>query len=443
MAMSAPLLTTPKNGTSAESAGSPSLLAVGLDHHCAPIELRERVSLSRAESEALLLRLVAHPEIAEAFVVSTCNRTEVYLRPRHLESAFRTALELAFNARAPEVEREGRYWVLHDAEAARHLLAVASGLESMVLGEPEILGQVKRAAESAEAIGTAGTVLKRLLRTALSAGRRARAETEIGEGAVSLGYSVVELARHIFLGVEDKSCLVLGGGEMAMVVARSLVEKGVRDLRFAVRGNHRHAALLEEFPSAQMTAFQDRYQTIAECDLVVASTSADEPVIEAGDLRQAIRPRKARPLLIVDLGVPRNVAAPVGKLNNVFLHDIDSLQHLIARNLEKRREQVPAVETIVQGELEHLLGWYQGLGAEPLVAELQRRAERIRREEVDSVRARFPAELHDDLDRMTRALVRKILHHPSASLRKGGGEQALAHRELARELFQLGEGEQE
>src|SRR5206468_9457406 len=134
---------------------------------------------------------------------------------------------------------------------------------------------------------------------------------------------------------------LLGGGEMAMVVARSLVEKGVRDLRFAVRGTHRHAALQAEFPGAQMTPFQDRYPTIAECDLVVASTSADEPVVEAGELRQAIRRRKARPLLMVDLGVPRNVAAPVGKIGNVFLHDIDSLQHLIARNLEKRREQVP------------------------------------------------------------------------------------------------------
>jgi glutamyl-tRNA reductase len=435
-------------------ASGPKLLAVGIDHRSAPLELRERVALNAEQTEGLLLRLMARPEVAEAYVLSTCNRTEVYLHPnpvvpssRH-EGAFRAALELAFAARAPEVERDGRFWVLHDGEAARHLLAVAAGLESMVLGEPEILGQVRRAGELAEAVGSAGTVVKRLLRCAVQAGRRARSETEIGEGAVSLGYAVVELARHIFVGVEARSCLVLGGGETAAMAARALAEKGVRDLRFAVRGTHRHAALLETFPSATVTAFQDRYATIAECDVLVASTSSDEAVVEAEELRQVMRQRRAHPLLVVDLGVPRNVAPQVGRLSNVFLHDLDSLQHLVARNLERRRTQAPLVETIVGEELRHFGAWYQGLGAEPLIAELQRRAERIRREEVDAVRGRFPAEAQEELDRLTRSLVRKILHHPSTRLRSvgtartGGSERDLAHLELARDLFQLGEDEE-
>jgi glutamyl-tRNA reductase len=431
-----------------EAAPRLSLLAVGIDHRCAPLELRERVAVSRDEAEGLLLRLMARPEVAEAFVLSTCNRTEVYLRPRETsqrgrqEGAFRAALELAFSARAPEVEREGRFWVLHDGQAAQHLLAVASGLESMVLGEPEILGQVKRAAELAEAVGSCGTVLKRLLRAALQAGRRSRAETEIGEGAVSLGYAVVELARHIFAGVDGRSCLVLGGGETAVMAARALVEKGVRDLRFAVRGGHRLQALREEFPTATLSSFQERYGTVVDCDLLVASTSADEPVVEPGELRQAMRRRRSRPLLVVDLGVPRNVAPKVGRIENVFLHDLDSLQHLIARNLEQRRAQVPLVEAIVAAELRHLDAWYQRLDAEPLIAELQRRAERIRQQEVEGARGRFPAELEGELDRLTRALVRKILHHPSTRLRSGSPDRDLAHLELARDLFQLGEDEE-
>jgi glutamyl-tRNA reductase len=226
---------------------------------------------------------------------------------------------------------------------------------------------------------------------------------------------------------------------MALVTARALVEKGMRDVRFAVRDSKKHGALLEEFPTSLLTPFAERYMTVGDCDLLVTCVSADEPVVEPGELKQVMRQRRARPLLVVDLGVPRNVAAKVGNLDNVFLHDIDSLQNLIARNLDKRRVQVPAVEEIVADELRHLLGWYQGLDAEPLVAELQRRAEQIRRAEVEAASARFPPELHGDLDRLTRALVRKILHHPSARLRAGGGEQALAHRELARELFQLGE----
>jgi len=431
----------PAGGAPTTADLGPTLLAVGIDHRSAPLELRERVALSREECEGLLLRLMARPEVAEAYVLSTCNRTEVYVRAREQEAALRAALELTFTTRVPEVEHEGRFWVLHDAEAARHLLAVACGLESMVLGEPEILGQVKRSAELAERVGTFGTVIKRLLRSALQAGRRARAETEIGEGAVSLGYSVVELARQIFAGVEGRSCLVLGGGETATMAARSLAEKGVRDLRFAVRGTHRHQALQEEFPGSPITSFQDRYATISECDLLIASTSADEPVVEAGELRQVMRQRRARPLLVVDLGVPRNVAPQVRRLENVFLHDLDSLEHLIARNLERRRLHVPQVETIVGEELRQFDAWYQGLEAEPLIAELQRRAERIRRDEVDGARSRFPAEVQDELDRLTRALVRKILHHPSTRLRAGGAERDLAHLELARDLFQLGEDE--
>jgi glutamyl-tRNA reductase len=436
--MSEPLL----SATAAEGTGAAGLLAVGIDHHCAPLELRERVALSRAEAAALLQRLRERREVAEAFVLSTCNRTEVYLRPREHDGAFRAAMELTFNGKAPEVEREGRFWVLRDREAAHHLLAVAAGLESMVLGEPEILGQVRRAAELARETGSAGVVIDRLLRAALHTGGRARGETAIAEGAVSLGYAVVELARHIFFALEGRSCLLLGGGETATMAARSLVERGMRDVRFAVRTVARYQHLREELPTATVTDLADRYATLADCDLLVAATAADEPVVEAAELRQVMRRRRSRPLLVVDLGVPRNVASEVGKLGNVFLHDLDSLRHLIERNLEQRREQVPRVAAIVGEELDRFVGWSQGKGAEPLIAELQRRAERIRREEVERAAGRFPPELQDELDRLTRSLVRKILHHPSTRLRASTGERALDHLELARDLFQLGDGEE-
>jgi glutamyl-tRNA reductase len=313
----------------------------------------------------------------------------------------------------------------------------------MVLGEPEVLGQVRRAADLARATGSCGTLLERLLRAALHTGARARAETEIGAGAVSLGYAAVELARHIFVGLEGRSCLVLGAGETATNAARALLERGLRDVRFAVRGVGRHAALREEIPAATLTELTDRYATLAGCDLLVAATAADEPVIEAGEVRQVMRRRRSRPLLIVDLGVPRNVAPQVGRLENVFLHDLDSLRHLIERNLEQRREQVPRVEAIVGEELQRFVGWSQAQAAEPLIAELQRRAERIRHEEVARARGHFPAELQGELDRLTRSLVRKILHHPSSRLRSGAiGERALAHLELARDLFQLDERSQ-
>jgi glutamyl-tRNA reductase len=413
------------------------LLAVGLDHHSAPLDLRERVALSHAEIEALLQRLVAMPEVEEAFLVSTCNRTEAYLLPREPEVAYRAAMDLVFG-KAPEVERDGRFWVRRGDDAARHLLAVAAGLESMVLGEPEILGQVRRAAELADRLGSSGTFVRRLLRSAVGTGARARNETGIGAGAVSLGYAAVELARHIFVGLDSRSCLLLGGGEMATMVARALSEKGVSDLRFALRSDRNRDRLREEFPGATFVPFPERYASLAGCDLLVSATGADEPVVEPGEVKQVMRRRRSRPLLVVDLGVPRNVAPAVGELGNVFVHDLDSLQHLVERNLAQRREQVPLVEDIVADELARFDAWRRGLDAEPLIAELQRRAERIRADEVARARDSFPAEAHDELDRLTRALVRKILHHPSTRLR-GGGERGIAHLEAARDLFQLGE----
>lgn len=424
-------------GTPRSRRDAPILLLVGTDHRTAPLELREKVSFGLAEHEELLVRLLAQPEVAEVLLVSTCNRTELLLAPREEERAYHTALEALFRSRAPEVEEQGRFFTLHNGEAARRLLRVACGLESMVLGEPEILGQVKQAAAAAEAVGSTGTVLKRLLRAAVAAGGRARAETAIGAGAVSLGYAVVELGRSIFQNLESCSALVLGAGETARMVTRDLLERGIGSLTFANRSRERADAFHRDFPQAREVPFAERAAALQQADIVVATTSAEEPIVLRDDVAQALRKRGSRPTLVVDLGVPRNVETAVGKLPNVFLHDIDALQSLIERNLKRRREEVPQVEAIVEEELQRFLVWYRGLEAEPLLARLQRRAEKIRREELERVRGRFPAESQDELDHLTRALVKKILHHPSMRLRGRRGEDDLPHLDLVRELFSL------
>jgi glutamyl-tRNA reductase len=419
------------------SAAGPSLLLLGLDFHSVPIELRERVAYGQEEAEKLLVHLLARSAIGEALLLSTCNRTEVVLQPRDEEDAYRAALELVFLARAPELERPGLLYVKRNHLAARHLLAVASGLESMVLGEPEILGQVKQAGALAEAVGAAGPVLRRLLRSALAAGRRARQETAIAEGAVSVGYAVVELARNIFRDLDGCRVLLIGAGDIARAVARNLVERGARDLRVANRSAERARRFQEEFPQAAALPFDGRLHALADVDLVIASTGADEPVVSRRQLAQAMSARPGRPLLVADLGVPRNVEPEAGRIENVFLHSLDSLDHLIQRNLKRRKEEVPEVEEIVDQELAHFHGWYRGLQAEPLIARLQKQAERIRRQELAQALPRFPAALHQELDRLTRSLVRKILHHPSQRLRGRGGEEHLPQLDLVRELFRL------
>jgi glutamyl-tRNA reductase len=418
------------------------ILVVGVDHRCAPLDVRERVAYVGADREDLLIRLVADAAIEEALLVSTCNRTEIYLRHHDEQEAFQRGLTTGFLGRAPEIKEEARFYVKRGDDAARHLLAVASGLESMILGEPEILGQVKQAAALAESLGTAGAVLRRCVRCAASAGKRARAETGIGEGAVSFGYAAVELARNIFTSLDRCTVLLLGAGETAAGVARSLIERGARELVVANRSHERAEAFAHEFPMARLVPFEARQGALDHADLVVAATSAPEPILRREDVELAMRHRKSHPLLIVDLGVPRDVEPAAGELGNVFLHDVDSLEQLIERNLRRRREEVPKVERIVEEELERLRVWYDGLEAEPVVAQLHRRAEEIRGAELATRRHRFPAHLHDELDSLTRAIVRKILHHPSARLRERADTSSLEHLAALKDLFRLDEDEE-
>jgi glutamyl-tRNA reductase len=429
----------PSNPTAPQD---PPLLLVGTDFRCSPLELRERVSFAKEEAEKTLVHLLARNEVAEAFLLSTCNRTELYLQPRDEDGAYQAALSMVFLPRAPELERPGRLYVKRNGEAARHLMSVASGLESMVLGEPEILGQVKQASALAEAVGAEGTVLKRLLRSATSAGRRTRQETAIAAGAVSIGYAIVELTRQIFSGLEECRVLMVGAGEIAHSVTRPLIERGARELVVANRSPERAAQFKEEFPSAELVPFDRRQEEASLADLVVVSTGADEPVLTRRHIAEAMRARPSRPLLVVDLGVPRNVEPAAGKVENVFLHTIDSLDLLIQRNLKRRRDEVPRAEEIIEQELHHFRAWFRALGAEPLIARLQKQAERIRQQELSDALPRFPAETHADLERLTRSLVRKILHHPSSRLRAHeGSADDLSRLDLVRELFHLDDDE--
>ena len=414
----------------------PRLLVIGVDHRSAAIDLRERVAYGEEDGQELLLRLRSAEEIAEASLLSTCNRTELYLLPAGDEAlAYRLGLHLAFLERAPEIEAGGRFYVKWGAEAARHLFEVASGLQSMILGEPEILGQVKRAAGRSEALGTGGTVLKHLMATAIAAAGRARKSTAIGTGAVSFGFSVVDLARNIFRRLDKCSVLLLGAGETSRQVARSFYESGAGRLVVANRGRERAEALRQAVPDIEILPFEARYRVLAEVDVVVASTAADEAVLTRQDLEGVLPARRGRPLLLADLGVPRNIDPAVGGLENVFLQDIDSLDGLIAQNLRRRREEIPRVQEILERELGRFEVWCQGRSAEPLVRQLQKRAEDIRLGELEAIRERFPAETHHHLEQLTRALVRKLLHHPSRQLRRG--EFSEEHLEAARRIFQL------
>lgn len=417
---------------------TPQLLLIGIDHHTAAIELREKVSYAEEETRELLGRLMADDSVAEASLLSTCNRTELYILPHDEASAYQLGLQATFLEKAPEIESEGRFFVKRDQAAAAHLFEVASGLQSMVLGEPEILGQVKRAAFWGEKYRASGEVLTRLYRAAISAGGRVRGETGIGSGAISFGYAVVDLARNIFRNLENLTVLMVGAGETAHLVARNLKERGAKNLIVTNRSRGRAEAFQEAFPDAEILPFTHRRMVLERCDVVVASTSADAPILHREDFEKALDHRRARPLLVADLGVPRNIDPAAGKLENLFLQDIDSLEGLVNYNLERRRSEVPRVQKILERELARYAQWYRGRAAEPVIADMQRQAEAIRRQVVDHVRDTFPEENQETLDRLTRALVKKLLHNPCVRLRARGRDEDL---ELVRDLFNLDRGD--
>lgn len=413
------------------------LLLIGVDHRTAPLALRERLAYSADEQSDLLEGLLERPDTSEAALLSTCNRTELYLRAADAAQAFRPAFEAAFLSRAPEVGDEGRFYVKRHDDVTRHLLEVASGLQSMVLGEPEILGQIKQMASRTQEAGWSGLVLSHLFQHAIGTGGRVRRDTGIGGGAVSFGYAVVELARTIFSRLEDTSVLVIGAGETARLTAQSLVERGARTLRIANRGRARAEKLRELFPQAEIVPFESRYEVLEVSDVVVASTGAREPVLNRQQVQDAMnRRRRQRALLAVDLGVPRNIDDGIRSIPNVFLQDIDSLQTLIDRNLKRRRAELANVQAILDEELARFSGWLDGLAAQPMLEQLARHAEDLRRQEIKRLRSQLDAESFAHVERATEALVRKLLHHPRRYLRSTGPD-AVEERALFGQLFGL------
>ncbi len=355
---------------------------------------------------------------------------------------------MVFLNRVPDLERPGRLYVKRNGEAARHLLGVASGLESMVLGEPEILGQVKQASALAEAVGGRGARAAAPPALRLVGGQAGRGRRRPSLPApCPLGYAVVELARNIFRGLEECQVLLIGAGEIARSVARPVVERGARELKVANRSLERAQQLKAELPMAEILSFEERLPTLETADLVIVTTGAEEPVLTRAHIKAAMKQRPSRPLLVVDLGVPRNVEARAGRLENVFLHAIDSLDTLIQRNLKRRKEEVPKVEEIIEQELAHFrrgfAAWRRSRSSHVYRSRRRRSAARSWRPPL----ARFPQDTHEELERLTRSLVRKILHHPSTRLRARDGQGStagmgdLSRLDMVRELFHLDDDE--
>jgi glutamyl-tRNA reductase len=396
------------------------LVLVGTSHHHAPVELRERVALDRDDAQVLAARLAADGR--EAACLSTCNRTELYVAAADAEQAEQAAVD-ALAALGPEVEPA--LYRLHDRAAAHHLFRVAAGLDSLVPGEGEILGQVRVAHE----IGTTGPVLDRVFRQALHSGRKVRAETAIGQSPASVSAAAAALAEQVFGNLEGRSILLLGAGKVSEQAARNLRSRGA-EIALVANSKTDRERVGEE---------------LVRVDVVMASTNASGLVLDAAVVAEASRRRRGRRLLLVDLAVPRDVDPAVRTLDGCYLYDIDDLEAIVTETLSLRRREAERAEAIVAAEAEKFHEWHASLDVVPAIASLRARAEEIREAELqkaESLLGRLDESQRRAVEAVTAQIVNKLLHLPTVRMKQAAAAaDGVLYAEAVRHLFGLGEDE--
>jgi len=422
------------------------IIQVGLSHKTASIEIREQLALSEADLPATLRILCPDnghgPGYAlEGAILSTCNRLELYATVDDAGPGERGIRDhLARVSCVSQEVLDPLLEVRQGQAAVAHLCEVSSGLDSMVLGESQIQGQVAEAYEMALAHGAAGTVISALFRTALQAGKRARTETAIARHATSISHAAVELALQIFDDLALKTALLIGAGEMAEVAAKNLVDHGVGRLMVVNRSPGRAASLAKQF-GGEALGWDRLAQALWGADIVISSTAAPHAILRREAVATAMRMRRNRPLFIIDIAVPRDVEPTVGDLSNVFLYDIDDLQRVVDANLEQRRREIPRVQAIVQAEVADFMAWFRSLDVVPTIVNLREHVEQIRQKEYQRVMQRL-SHLSEQEQKVILAfsqrLINKILHQPTVRLKQhASGREAYRYTEALRDLFAL------
>jgi glutamyl-tRNA reductase len=418
------------------------LLALGASHKTAPLALRERIALTDGAVEPLLHELTAHEAIAEAVVLSTCNRTELYLvvtDPVEGESAVLGLLARRAGLRPTEL-LEGVY-ALRNCDAARHLYRVVSGLESMIVGEAEVQGQVKRAYETALAARTTGPMTNKLFRAALATGKRVRTHTAISVGRASVASVAVDAARDALGDLAERHVLIIGAGETAELTAQALSAHGVSTMFVANRRRQRAIALARRFGGAS-GSFDAVPAELARADIVVSSTSSPHPIVEAEELAEVTAERRGRPLLLIDLAVPRDIDPACAELPHVTLLDIDGLQAQVARHISVRRAEARRAEGIVEDEIQAFAGWLGSLEVLPTVTALRARGDRVVEELLAENDGRWEALSDRDrrrVEALARAVANRLLHEPTLHVKGLDADHRHARLQLLRELFGLEE----
>ncbi|HYM09587.1 MAG TPA: glutamyl-tRNA reductase [Bryobacterales bacterium] len=397
-----------------------NLLVVGLSHRTAPIEVREQLALAESEMAGALEALVAQPGIAEALIFSTCNRVEFTVRSEPGTDAVAEIYAFLANGCRRPVEKLERYFYRHaQRDAIRHVFRVASSLDSMIVGEPQILGQVKDAYAAAKAAGALGGPLEEIVSRAFHVAKRVRSETGIGQMAVSVSYVAVELARKIFGTLAGHTVLIIGSGKMSELAARHLRRSGAPAVFVANRTHEKALEMAARF-EGRAVPFEQLFDFLPLVDIVISSTGSPDFIITRERAQALIGARKNRPMFLIDIAVPRDVDPEVNKIDNMFLYDIDDLQQGADANKREREREAERAEAIVDGEVERMMERLKAHDVAPTIVSLQAELDRIRRAEVERHRAKLGAltpEQEQAIEALTRGIINKIAHTPISHLK--------------------------
>jgi glutamyl-tRNA reductase len=415
----------------------------GVNHRSAPVEVRERLAFDEPSLSAALLDLKGRPGFCEGLILSTCNRVEVALTCE--ENAGAMVAVDQFLADTRHVERA---WVTpylyryDDGEAIRHLFRVAASLDSMVVGEPQILGQLKSAYALAKEHGAVNGFLDNLLTRAFNVAKRVRSETEIGSSAVSVSYAAVELAREIFGSLTDKKVMLVGAGKMSELAARHLRRSGATHI-FVTNRTHERAVEMAQLFEGKIVEYTDFLSFLPEIDIVIASSGAPHYIIVREDMKKVIEARRNRPMFLIDIAVPRNIEPSVNELDGVFLYDIDDLQKVVETNLQGRMESAEEAEAIIREEVDRMIARLKTREVVPTIVSLQEQLEGWRASELARMRAKFGTltpEQEQALEAFSKSMINKIAHGPIAELRRQASlPEGHLFISVVRKVFRLGD----
>lgn len=419
------------------------IILIGLNHKTAPVDIRECLAFNDDESRSAMTALRGLAAIEEAILFSTCNRVELLITAREIDAAIDQAKTfLAGFKKVPLDDFESTLYLHQGEEAVRHIFRVAASLDSMMVGEPQILGQVKSAYRKATEEKSSGVILNRLLHRTFSVAKRIRSETGVGDHAVSISYAAIELGRKIFGELAGKKVLLIGAGEMAELAVEHLIRNRSDDIYVANRTFERGVELADKYRGTPIR-FEEILDYLGQVDIIISSTGAQGYILEKQQVKGVMRGRRNRPIFFIDIAVPRDIDPKINALNNVYLYDIDDLKGVIDENIDDRNREALKAERIIDEAVIHFRLWFQSLGVVPTIKALRTKVNSVAGEEIQRTLQQMEHLSPDDrksIERMTHALVNKILHAPTQYLKSDGcqGDRAVT-LDIARKLFGLDE----